>query len=385
MNAASVVNSDSVVGPDVVLPGSEQLAPVVFGLLAFVAFLVVAVAVVIRIVRRRRRVDGEPSRPPIVVGLAAVVFVGLVALTIVNLPPAFSSPEFPPIGRLFPDEAFFYRPVGDLPVAEDGQQHVDAMGDAEIVAGFGGQPFDGIVWGIPFNLADADTPRERVDIRTYPDTSFIGEYPITDPAYIESMPSYGVDNHYVALDRESGQMWELFATSVWFGRWGASSGALWDLDELTFPKWSTTAAQLPLLPGVLSYDEVERGRVDHVVHATASNISMQGVVWPARATDGRNSDPAAVPMGAWLRLRDDVDLDALDLGPQARIIAEGLKEYGMVLSDSSANFALRGTPDARWDRADLDTLSRLTSSDLEMVDPRGIVVSADSMATRPPG
>ena len=379
------MNPDRVVGPDVVLPGSEQLAPVVFGLLAFIAFVVFVVALAVRIVRNRRRPEGEPARRPIVVGAAALAVVALVALTAVNLPPPFTSPEFPPIGRLFPDEAFFYRPVGDLPVAEGSERTIAAMGPAEIVAGFGGQPHDGVVWGIPFNLADDATPRESVEIRTYPDTSFIGEYPVTDPAYIESMPSYGVDNHYIALDRSSGRMWELFATSVWFGRWGASSGALWDLDELTFPKWSTTAAQLPLLPGVLSYDEIERGRVDHVVHATTTNISSTGVVWPARATDGRNTDPAAVPMGAWLRLRDDVDLDALELGPQARIIAEGLREYGMVLSDSSANFALRGTPDARWDRQDLDTLRALTAADLEVVDVRGVVVSPDSMEARPPG
>ncbi len=375
---------DQVIGPDVVLPGSEQLVPVFFGFLGLVAFVVLAVALVVRTVRRRRRPEGQPAKRPIVVGGAAVAVVVLVALTVVNLPPPFTSPEFPPIGRLFPDEAFFYRPVGDLPVAEDSARTVAAMGPAEIVAGFGGQPHDGIVWGIPFNLADDRTPLEPVDIRTYPDTSFIGEYPVTDPAYIESMPSYGVDNHYVALDRASGQMWELFATTVWFGRWGASSGARWDLDELTFPKWSTTAAQLPLLPGVLSYDEIERGRVDHVVHATTTNISSTGVVWPARATDGRNDDPAAAPMGAWLRLRDDVDLDALDLGPQARIIAEGLREYGMVLSDSSANFALRGTPDARWDRQDLDTLRSLSAADLEVVDVRGVVVSPDSMEVRPP-
>ena len=372
------------VGPDVVLPGSEQLAPVLFGLLAFLAFVVFAVALVVRIVRRRRRPDGEPARRPIVVGGAGLAVVALVILTVVNLPPPFTSPEFPPVGRLFPDEAFFYRPVGDLPVAEGSERTIAAMGPAEIVAGFGGQPYDGVVWGIPFNLADDSTPRESVEIRTYPDTSFIGEYPITDPAYIESMPSYGVDNHYVALDRSSGRMWELFATSVLVRSLGCVIRRAVGPRRADLPEVVDDRRELPLLPGVLSYDEIERGRVDHVVHATTTNISSTGVVWPARATDGRNADPAAVPMGAWLRLRDDVDLDALDLGPQARIIAEGLREYGLVLSDSSANFALRGTPDARWDRQDLATLRALSAADLEVVDVRGVVVSPDSMEVRPP-
>ena len=51
---------------------------------------------------------------------------------------------------------------------------------------------------------------------------------------------------------------------------------------------------------------------------------------------------------------------------------------------SGPNLALRCTPDARWDRADLRTLRTFTGADFEVVDPAGIVVDAGSMEVRPP-
>ena len=158
----------------------------------------------------------------------------------------------------------------------------------------------------------------------------------------------------------------------------------WDLDSLQFGGPATTASRLPLLPGVLTYDEIVAGRVDHVVWAGSPDISSSRTVWPALATDGLSDSPDAPPMGAWLRLRDDVDLSGL--GPQARVIAEGLQRHGMILTDTSnERFGLRGTPDGRWDRKDLRTIGQLTADDFEVVDQRGIMVAPDSMEARPAG
>lgn len=368
-----------VVGPQVNLPGSQQLAPVVFGLLTlgWLAALVVSL-----LVRRARNRDGHRPFPAVsvVVGLLAVASL---VLTLVWWPPPFTSPEFPPTGRLFPAEAFFYRPVQDLPVAADSDRWIAALGDEQLAAGFGGEPVDGVVFGIPFNPVDADTPTTEVTIRRAQERSYTGPYPIADPAYIESMPTYGFDNHYVALDRDARRMWELIGTTVWFGRWEADSGALWDLDSLDYGGPATTASRLPLLPGVVTYDEVAAGAVEHVIWAGSPHISSSGVVWPALESDGLSDDPDAPPMGSWLRLRADADLEGL--GPQARVIAEALQRYGLVLADSSTQrFGLRGTPDGRFDRADLRTLGRFTPADFEVVDHQSLMVAPDSMAARQP-
>ncbi len=373
------VGANAVDGPDVVLPGSEQLAPAFWAFVAVIGALGIGVTL---LVRRRRARRGDRRRPVVLAGLGALVAVAVV-LTVLTWPPPFHTPRFPPLGRLLPEEAFFHRTVTDLPVAADSDRWIATLADEPIVAGFGGEAHEGVVFGIPFNPVDDSTPRREVEIVAYRRYSHLGEYPIADPAYIESMPTYGFDNHYVAVDLERREMWELFATRVWFGRWQADSGARWDLDELRFPDNSTMASRLPLLPGVLTWHEVEAGEVTHVVHAGAPTTREGEFVWPARASDGRSRDPDAPPMGAWLRLRDDVDLSGL--GPQARVIAEGLQRYGMILSDTGPHVALRGTPDARWDRADLRTLRSLTVADFEVVDPSGIVVDPDSMEVRPPG
>jgi hypothetical protein len=315
----------------------------------------------------------------VLVAALAVVALLCAGLTARAWPPPFFTPEFPPVGRLFPDAAFFHRPIDDLDVSPDSERWIRAMRDRELFASFGGEVRDGVVWGVPFNPVDDRTPRTTVRFRSQR-PSYDGPYPVADPAYIESMPTYGVDQHYVALDLRGRRMWELLGTTVWFGRWQADSGALWDLDSLEYGRWSTTASGLPLLAGTITYDQVAAGSIDHAIWAASPDIMPGASIWPARASDGWSDDPDAPPMGAWLRLRSDADLSAL--GPQARVIAEALQRYGLLLTDSSPNFNLRGTPDARFDRDDLRTLRTVRASDFEVVDHLDLMVDEDSMAAR---
>ena len=86
-------------------------------------------------------------------------------------------------------------------------------------------------------------------------------------------------------------------------------------------------------------------------------------------------------MGAWFRLRGDVDLAGL--GPQARVIAEAMQRYGVVLGDTGGSFAIAGTPDARWDDEDLATLRTLSTDDLEVVEAGSLMVREGSMEAAP--
>jgi hypothetical protein len=72
------------------------------------------------------------------------------------------------------------------------------------------------------------------------------------------------------------------------------------------------------------------------------------------------------------------------LGPQAAVIARALQTYGAVIADTGPNFTVHGTPDARWDDADLATLQQLHTGDFEVVDAAGLMVSAESMEARSP-
>lgn len=367
-------------GPEVLVPGSDFLMMGLGRLLLLLGALALVVALVLRLVRRRRHPDRR--RPPIVVGLAAAVTLLGLVLTVVTWPPRFFVPEFPALPQLLPDQALFYRPVTDLPVSPDSDRWIASQQSFPVRAAFSGQVEDGVVWGLPFNLVDDSTPRIDVELTQYPEASYPGPYPITDPAYIESMPTYHFDQHYLALDLERRQAWELIATRRWFGRWQAGAGETWSMDSLDYPDGSSIAAGLPLLPGSVTYTEVASGRIDHAILGVSWVTAKDQFVWPARGTDGRSTDPDAPPMGAWMRLKSDVDLSGL--GPQAQIVARAAQQYGVILSDTGPEFSLRGTPDGRWDDEDLRTLRTLTTDSFEFVDTTGVMVSPDSMAANPP-
>jgi len=374
------VPAGTVVGPDVLVPGSQQLLPAVLALVAIGAVLVAgSVALRRRWRSRRGRRNGAP------LGVVAAVLVALVAAAGAwsTRPPEFFVPRFGALPDVVPSDNVFRRTVTDLPVASDSARWIEAIADRPLGAGFGGRVVDGVVFGIPYNFVGGRTARHEVDIVGQPATSFPGPYPITDPAYIESMPTYGFDMHYVGVDAESYQVWELLSTRSWFGRWQADSGAHYRTDSNDYPRGSTIAAGLPLLPGTITYAEVAAGRIDHVVLSAIDTSASGRRTWPARATDGRSTDGDAPPQGAWLRLRSDADLSGL--GPQAKVIAVGMQTYGTILSDTGPGFRLRGSPDSRWDDDDLATLSGLTAGDFEVVDPSAILVSEDALAVRPPG
>ena len=85
-------------------------------------------------------------------------------------------------------------------------------------------------------------------------------------------------------------------------------------------------------------------------------------------------------MGSLLRLRGDVDISGL--GPQAKVVAQAMKDHGVVISDTGPNAALTGEPDVRWDDSDLDGLGRLTVGDFDVVDAAPMQVSAGSYQIR---
>jgi len=375
------------IGAVVLDPGSDFLVQYGAQLLLLIGILATVVAVVVRLLRGRRssleRLGRErPPRPIGVVIAASVAAIGLV-LTVITWPPAFVVPEMAPLPRLLPEQTFFYRPVTDLSVSADSERHIASQESMPLRASFRGTVVQGVVWGVPFNLVGADTPMIDVEITQYPESSFDGPYPITDPAYIEGMPTFHTDQHYLAVDLERRTAWELISAINWFGRWQGSAGAMWSMDSTDYPTGATIAARLPLLPGTITYDEVASGEIGHVILGSSETTAPGSFVWPARGADGTSADPDAPPMGSWLRLSADADLSGL--GPQARVIARAAQRYGIILSDTGPGFHVRGTVDRRWDTADLESLSSLTADDFEVVDASGLMVSTDSMSARRPG
>jgi hypothetical protein len=212
-------------------------------------------------------------------------------------------------------------------------------------------------------------PKVSVSFR-YADESDPGPYPIPPDAPIEGGPNARGDRHVLVIDRDAGKLYELWSARTAAGgtRWEAGSGAVFDL-KTNKPRpagWtSADAAGLPVFPGLVRYDEVvERGAVRHAFRFTVVR-TRRGYVAPARHFASRFNDADLPPMGMRVRLK--ASYDARKFPPQARVILDALKSYGMLLADNGGDWFLNGAPDPRWDDEDLNTLKRVQVRDFEVV------------------
>lgn len=285
--------------------------------------------------------------------------------------------------RLFPADSFWSARADRLPVHARSTTWVSSIGATRgLKADTGAGWWDGGPIGIPYTVVPGSQPRVPVSF-DYDDESDPGPYPLPADAPIEGGPAADGDRHVLVVDRDACRLWEVYdAHPVGGGAsWTAGSGATWDLrsNAMRPDGWTSgDAAGLPILPGLLRYDEVAAGRIDHVVRFTAPRTAAARV-WPAthQAPTGGSNDP---PMGAWFRLK--AGFDTSGFSPANRVILQALKTHGLVLADNGSSWFVSGAPDPRWDDDDLNLLRTVPGSAFEAVDPATIVVSSRSYAVR---
>ena len=128
----------------------------------------------------------------------------------------------------------------------------------------------------------------------------------------------------------------------------AGSGAIWNLrsNALRPAGWtSADAAGLPILPGLVRYDEVESGSITHAIRMTAETTDTS-YLWPARHEAGARSDPDLPPMGARFRLKASFDISGFS--PQAQVVLRAMQQYGLILADNGSNWYFGGSADPSW-------------------------------------
>ena len=280
---------------------------------------------------------------------------------------------------MFPADNVWHADVSNLAVHARSTAWRTTIGASTgLKADFGSGLWQGGTIGIPFTRVGAGQPRVGVTFG-YADESDPGPYPIPADAPVES----GGDHHVIVVDDSTCTLYETFdSTRRPDGSWTAGSGAVWNLRShaLRPAGWtSADAAGLPILPGLVRYEEVAAGRIDHPVRFTAP-VTQRSYVWPARHQAGSTSNPDAPPMGAWFRLRADYDTSRLS--PQARVVAEALKVHGMILADNGSSWYLSGAPDERWDNNGLRDLGNIKGTDLVAVDTSPLVEDPNSGQVR---
>jgi hypothetical protein len=270
---------------------------------------------------------------------------------------------------MFPATNVWNRDVSTLPVASNSATMIAGIGlTTALHPDFSSLAWNGgLGYGIPFNKVGLSTPTYPVSFQ-YADESDPGPYPIPSSPKIEG----GSDRHLLLWDTEGCRLFEIFDAVKASGGWTGGSGAIWDLtsNALRPDGWtSADAAGLPILPGLVRYDEVAAGAIRHALRFTASRTCANHI-YPARHDAGSYSCSSYPPMGLRVRLKASVDLSGF--GPQARIIVTALKRYGMLLADNGSSWYVTGAPNADWNDDDLHGLGGLHGSDFEVVDTSGL-------------
>ena len=260
---------------------------------------------------------------------------------------------------IFPSSNPWNRDISTLPPAIDSATLIGSIGLGSSLH----PDFSATGYGIPINVVGPSTPLATVAFG-YADESDAGPYPIPAAPLIEG----GSDRHMLLWDTSACRLYELFAAANGGGGWTAGSGAIWDLrsNALRPDGWtSADAAGLPILPGLVRYDEVASGGIFHAIRFTAPH-TRTAHVYPARHDAGESGSSALPPMGLRIRLKASVDISGF--GPQARVILTALKSYGMMLADNGSPWYITGAPDPRWNDDELHALHQLTGADFEVVE-----------------
>lgn len=276
--------------------------------------------------------------------------------------------------RLLPGDSPWHRDVSKDPVDPRSEKILARVGlDKPLRADFGTE-WEGAPMGIQYVVVPGSQKKVPVTFQ-YAEESDAGPYPIPPNAPIEGGPKGTGDRHVIVLDRDN---WKLYEVHNAFpdgkGGWKGDSGAVWDLrkNQVRPARWtSADAAGLPILPGLVRYDEAaEKKAIEHALRFTLSK-TRRAYVPPASHWASRLHDEDLPPMGMRVRLRADFDLAGF--APEVRAILVALKKYGMILADNGSDNYISGAPDKRWNVDVLRQVMRVKTRDLEVVEMKGMV------------
>ncbi|HEX3978226.1 MAG TPA: hypothetical protein VHW96_18295 [Solirubrobacteraceae bacterium] len=269
---------------------------------------------------------------------------------------------------VFPADNPWNQRVDKLPVAKNSAALIAQIGPSDSVHPDFGTVYDGAPNGIPYAAVSNATKRVPVSFQ-YASESDGHQYPLPRNVPIEGGARSSGDRHVIVVNKDTCTDYELFAAyPVSNGaRWKAGSGAIFNLrsNKLRPAGWtSADAAGLPILAGLAIYGEAASGAIRHALRFTASCTSAH-YVYPARHEAG-SCGSGAPPMGLRVRLKASVNISHLPR--QARIVAQALKTYGMILADNGSPWFISGAPSPHWNDDALHELDQLTGRDFQVVD-----------------
>lgn len=278
---------------------------------------------------------------------------------------------------VFPADNVWNAPIDTLPVDANSDAYVNTIGSSSPThPDFGSSSSN----GIPVNVVNGSQPKVNIAFY-YAADSDAGPYPIPANPVTEA----GSDHHLIIVDNTNCIDYEIYnVTQNSDGSWSAGSGAIFPLTSnqlRTAGFTSADAAGLPILPGLVKYDEVASGTIRHAIRFTAPATAGY-YIWPARHEASSNSGPAYPPMGQRFRLKKSFDVSSF--APHVQVILNAMKTYGIILADNGAPWFISGMPDSRWNDDELHQLTQVTGSNFEAVDESSLMIDPNSAQAQQP-
>jgi len=274
---------------------------------------------------------------------------------------------------IFPADNSWNQDISAAAVDPYSSQIIAAIGTSVLKADFGSGLYNGVPIGIPFDVVCGSQPKVTVTFRAnaydgdYGSESDAGPYPIPLNAPIEGNGQG--DSHVIVVDKDNKILYELYNASLNNGQWQASSGAIFNLasDALRPAGWtSADAAGLPIFPGLVRYDEILNGVINHAIRFTLSSQNVKpAYISPARHSVNSSGGQYSLPFGAKIRLKASFNISSFP--PHLQVILTAMKKYGLILADIGSNMYFSGAPDERWDNDELHALDTITATDFEVV------------------
>ena len=284
---------------------------------------------------------------------------------------------------MFPADNVWNTPIANLPVDPHSAEWLASMdaSTTNLHPDFGPSGDPSNPYGIPYTVVSPSQPLVPITFQ-YADQSDPGPYPFGADTPIEGGQQSTGDRHAIMVDPATCTLYELYDAQYSPTGSTAGSGAIWNLDSnaLRPAGWtSADAAGLPILPGLVRYDEVQSGVITHAIRMTAESTDTS-YIWPARHEAGSSSNPDLPPMGARFRLKASFDISGYS--PQAQVVLRAMQQYGLILADNGSNWYFGGTADDDWPLSLVDELKTVPASAFEAVDESSLMIDPNSGQAR---
>ncbi len=164
----------------------------------------------------------------------------------------------------------------------------------------------------------------------------------------------GTDEEMTVWQPSTDKLWEFWKMQLesdgWHARWGGemdnvSTNPGYFTHSGITNDWGASATSLPLLGGLVTEADLERGYINHALAISLVQTEQGCWSWPAQRTDGATAATAGstpIPEGMRFRLDPTINVAGLNLPPLTRMLAQAAQSYGIVVRDKGGSVAFLG-------------------------------------------